>query len=77
MYCTQQALALDKRPRSVRVEGNLLHRHREPGAKTPPPSLAPEEFRWRSRTLVERLSRRAVLRETDFVREFGPARSAK
>ncbi len=71
VYCSQRALALDRRPGALMVEGNALFANREAGGAAGGADVDSAAFVGSAAGLVTRLARRPVLRETAFVRRFG------
>jgi len=77
VYCSQQALALDRRPGGLSVAENTLYANREPGGKTGSADADSAEFVARAHPLVERLARWPSLRDTAFLRRFGGGTGAR
>lgn len=73
-YCSQEPVARHRVPPGFEVRGNLLHGNRHPGAEEPPVQLDEAEFREAARGLVESLLVHPALRESAFLRAYGPGR---
>lgn len=71
VYCTQRALALDRVPGRMRIEGNVMHANREPGGGHGAGDVEEEEFEARAKVAAERLRRWSGTHGTSFRGRLG------